>query len=205
MGYFVVFQPFKNGKPYGNWEVFADGFSGSAENTASGHATRRPCGLAQGQDGSLYISDDKKGAIYKITYNENRITQNLESSKPKTVIKDDDKISDKTNKINAAGSRLYSSYCAVCHMDDGTGVTNLNAPLKKSSNVMGEKSKLIKTLLNGLKGGKLDGEMYSNAMPSHRFLTDNEIADVLTYVRNSFGNKASSVSPEEVAALRKIK
>jgi glucose/arabinose dehydrogenase/mono/diheme cytochrome c family protein len=205
MGYFVVFQPFKNGKPYGNWEVFADGFSGSAENTASGKAIRRPCGLAQGPDGSLYISDDKKGAIYKITYDENRITQNLESSKPKTVLKENDKIADKNNKINAEGARIYNSYCAVCHMDDGTGVTNLNAPLKKSSNVMGEKSRLIKTLLNGLKGGKLDGEIYSNAMPSHSFLTDKEIADVLTYVRNSFGNKASAVSPEEVSVFRKIK
>jgi glucose/arabinose dehydrogenase len=67
-GYFVVFQPFKNGKPSGNWEVFADGFSGSAENTASGHAERRPCGLAQGPDGSIYVTDDSKGAIFKISY-----------------------------------------------------------------------------------------------------------------------------------------
>lgn len=67
-GYFVVFQPFKNGKPDGKWEVFADGFSGSPANTADGHAEHRPCGLAQGPDGSLYISDDVKGTIYKITY-----------------------------------------------------------------------------------------------------------------------------------------
>jgi len=70
-GYFVVFQPFKDGKPYGNWEIFADGFSGSAANTASGRAEHRPCGLAQGPDGSLYISDDVKGTIYKITYKNN--------------------------------------------------------------------------------------------------------------------------------------
>lgn len=67
-GYFVVFQPFKNGKPDGQWEVFANGFSGSAENTASGRAERRPCGLAQGPDGSLYVTDDSKGAIFKISY-----------------------------------------------------------------------------------------------------------------------------------------
>ncbi len=67
-GYFVVFQPFKNGKPDGKWEVFADGFSGSAENTAKGSAVRRPCGLAQGPDGSLYVTDDSKGTIYKISY-----------------------------------------------------------------------------------------------------------------------------------------
>ncbi|UOR03515.1 PQQ-dependent sugar dehydrogenase [Hymenobacter aerilatus] len=68
-GYFVVFQPFKNGKPSGNWEVFADNFAGSPEKAASGRADHRPCGLAQGPDGSLYVSDDVKGTIYRIVYN----------------------------------------------------------------------------------------------------------------------------------------
>ncbi len=67
-GFFVVFQPFKNGKPDGKCEVFANGFSGSAANTASGRADHRPCGLAQGPDGSLYVSDDNKGTIYRISY-----------------------------------------------------------------------------------------------------------------------------------------
>ncbi|MDB5029680.1 PQQ-dependent sugar dehydrogenase [Mucilaginibacter sp.] len=67
-GYFVVFQPFKNGKPDGQWEIFANGFSGSQAQTESGRAEHRPCGLAQGADGSLYVSDDSKGTIYKITY-----------------------------------------------------------------------------------------------------------------------------------------
>ncbi len=68
-GYFVVFQPFKNGKPFGEWEVFADNFSGSADKTARGRADHRPCGLAQGKDGSLYVTDDSKGTIYRIIYN----------------------------------------------------------------------------------------------------------------------------------------
>lgn len=67
-GYCVVFQPFKNGKPSGKWEVFADGFAGTAEQKASGRAIHRPCGLAEGPDGSLYVSDDNHGTIYKITY-----------------------------------------------------------------------------------------------------------------------------------------
>jgi len=73
-GYFVVFQPFKNGKPYGDWEIFADNFSGSPAKTAAGagrgptHADHRPCGLAQGPDGSLYVTDDSKGTIYRIIY-----------------------------------------------------------------------------------------------------------------------------------------
>jgi glucose/arabinose dehydrogenase len=68
-GFFVVFQPFKDGKPFGDYEVFADGFTGSPEKTASGRADHKPCGLAQGPDGSLYVSDDVKGTIYRIVYN----------------------------------------------------------------------------------------------------------------------------------------
>jgi glucose/arabinose dehydrogenase len=67
-GYFVVFQPFKNGKPDGNWEVFADNFAGSDDISSPGQALHRPCGLAQGPDGALYVSDDTKGTIYRITY-----------------------------------------------------------------------------------------------------------------------------------------
>jgi glucose/arabinose dehydrogenase len=67
-GFYVVFVPFRNGKPSGKWEVFADGFSGGAKNTASGGALHRPCGLAQGPDGSLYVTDDVKGTVWRITY-----------------------------------------------------------------------------------------------------------------------------------------
>jgi len=67
-GYFVVFQPFKDGKPDGKWEVFADGFAGTQAQKESGNAVHRPCGLAQGPDGSLYVTDDNKGTIFKITY-----------------------------------------------------------------------------------------------------------------------------------------
>jgi glucose/arabinose dehydrogenase len=67
-GFYVVFVPFKNGKPSGKWEIFADGFSGGPKNTASGGALHRPCGLAQGTDGSIYVTDDVKGTVWKISY-----------------------------------------------------------------------------------------------------------------------------------------
>ena len=69
-GYYVVFQPFKDGKPSGDWEVFADNFAGSPEKAAAGRPDHKPCGLAQGPDGSLYVSDDSKGTIYRIVYNQ---------------------------------------------------------------------------------------------------------------------------------------
>lgn len=68
-GYYVAFVPFKNGKPSGDWEVFADGFSGLPKISSPGEAKHRPCGLAQGPDGSLYVTDDSKGMVYRIIYN----------------------------------------------------------------------------------------------------------------------------------------
>ena len=67
-GFFVVFVPFKDGMPSGKWEVFADGFSGFTPGGPTGKAQYRPCGLAQGPDGSLFISDDSNGTIWKVNY-----------------------------------------------------------------------------------------------------------------------------------------
>jgi glucose/arabinose dehydrogenase len=68
-GFFVAFVPFKEGKPSGNWEVFADNFAGGEQFMSPNAAKHRPCGLAEGPDGSLYVSDDQGGTIYKIVYN----------------------------------------------------------------------------------------------------------------------------------------
>ena len=68
-GYYVAFVPFENGKPTGKWEIFANGFSGQEVVNSTRGAAHRPCGLAQGPDGSLYVSDDSKGTIYRIIYN----------------------------------------------------------------------------------------------------------------------------------------
>ena len=71
-GFFVAFLPFENGKATGTWEIFANGFAGTidgAKVTNLRQAKARPCGLAQGPDGSLYVSDDSKGSIFKISYN----------------------------------------------------------------------------------------------------------------------------------------
>jgi glucose/arabinose dehydrogenase len=67
-GYNVVFVPFKNGKPSGNYEIFAQGFTGRESISGSGQAAYRPCGLGQGPDGALFISDSKVGKIWKVVY-----------------------------------------------------------------------------------------------------------------------------------------
>lgn len=67
-GYFVAFVPFKDGKPSGDWEVFAEGFAGGPEIKSPNDALHRPMGLAEGPDGSLYITDSVKGTIWRIIY-----------------------------------------------------------------------------------------------------------------------------------------
>jgi glucose/arabinose dehydrogenase len=67
-GYNVVFVPFKNGMPSGKYEIFADGFAGADAVKGPGQAKHRPTGLAVGPDGSLYVSDDAQGTIWKIVY-----------------------------------------------------------------------------------------------------------------------------------------
>jgi glucose/arabinose dehydrogenase len=67
-GYNVVFVPRENSPAAGEWEVFADGFAGADPVAAPDDALHRPSGLAQGPDGSLYVTDDVGGRIWKISY-----------------------------------------------------------------------------------------------------------------------------------------
>lgn len=105
------------------------------------------------------------------------------------------------------GKKVYETYCLSCHQQDGKGVPRMNPPLVKTKQVLGNKTQLINIVLLGLDEElEINGETYFNPMPSQPFLKDQEIADVLTYVRNSFGNKASLVTTAEVKAARaKIK
>ena len=80
----------------------------------------------------------------------------------------------------------------------------MNPPLAGTEYVLGEKDRLIKIVLQGLNEPiEIKGEIYQNVMASHAFLSDQQIADVLTFVRQSFGNDASAISQEEVQKVRK--
>lgn len=112
-----------------------------------------------------------------------------------------------TGKGNAArGKIIYTKECITCHQADGGGVPGLNPPLAESSWANGDKTRIIRIVLNGMNDRvEIDGEYYSNSMASHKHLTNQQIADVLTYVRTSFGNNASAVSAAEVEAVRNPK
>lgn len=101
------------------------------------------------------------------------------------------------------GQQVFMSTCVTCHQKDGGGVPRLNPPLIKTEYVLGDKTRLINIVLKGLNQPiTIEDEEYTNVMPSFAQLTDQQIADVLTYVRNSFGNKASAVTVAQVKALR---
>ncbi len=106
------------------------------------------------------------------------------------------------------GKTIYLQRCLACHQADGGGVPHLNAPLDGATAVVADdKGKLIRIVLKGMSERvEIDGEYYGNNMASHADLKDQQIADVLTYIRNSWTNKASAVSVAEVKAIRaKIK
>ena len=106
----------------------------------------------------------------------------------------------------AKGKIIYTTYCLSCHQADGGGVPNMNPPLVKTSYVLGDKKKLVTILLKGFNEEvEINGATYSNPMPAFDFLKDEDIANVLSFVRSSFGNKAAPVTPAEVKKQRDSK
>ncbi|MEM7656191.1 MAG: c-type cytochrome [Bacteroidota bacterium] len=102
-----------------------------------------------------------------------------------------------------AGKQVYDTYCIACHMASGNGVPDMNPPLTDPEWIEGDPERLITLTLNGLSGPiEVNGDTYDNIMTPHNFLTDEQIAQVLTYIRNSFGHSASEVLPEQVATIR---
>lgn len=101
-GYVVAFIPFKDGKPTKEWEIFADGFTGSDTLAVMQDARYRPMGLAEGPDGSLYISESKKGKVWRVifqgdtaTFDKSNLTK-MEARKLKSYIKEPDQYTDRT-------------------------------------------------------------------------------------------------------------
>lgn len=105
------------------------------------------------------------------------------------------------------GKKLFETRCLVCHQADGGGVPNMNAPLDGSTNVVGND---IARLVRIVKGGysekvPLDGYYYNNVMTPNPDFKDQDIADVLSYIRTSWSNKASKITVAQVQAAKRKK
>jgi mono/diheme cytochrome c family protein len=101
------------------------------------------------------------------------------------------------------GKAVFTKYCLVCHQADGSGVPGMHPPLTQGSWVGKEPRELVAIMMKGLSGKiEVNGETYNGFMPSQAQLTDEEIADVLSYIRSSFGNNFEPVDASFVKKVR---
>ena len=103
------------------------------------------------------------------------------------------------------GKEVYAMYCQGCHMEDGKGTAGVNPPLAKADYLKKPAKTLINVILKGQSGEVIvNGKKYNAIMVAQDYLTDQQIADVLNYSRNSWGNKIPGIiTPATVKALRK--
>ncbi len=104
----------------------------------------------------------------------------------------------------AAGQALFNGTCSVCHQPTGQGLEGVFPPLAKSDFLMSDLNRAIGILLNGLTGAvTVNGKTFNSVMPPMSQLNDDEIANILSYVRNSWGNQNGAVTSADVSAVRK--
>jgi len=103
----------------------------------------------------------------------------------------------------AVGGKVYSTVCAACHQAEGQGLAGAFPPLAESDYLDGGTGPAIEAVLNGLSGPvTVNGKDYNAVMPNLSYLSDEEVADVVTFVMNSWGNPGGEVSSGEVTAVR---
>jgi nitrite reductase (NO-forming) len=100
------------------------------------------------------------------------------------------------------GKNLYSRSCIACHQADGSGLANAFPPLAQSDYLNADENRAIGIVLRGMSGEiTVNGQKYNSTMPA-QVLNDDEIASVLTFVYNSWGNKGVEITPDMVRAER---
>jgi nitrite reductase (NO-forming) len=103
----------------------------------------------------------------------------------------------------AAGGALYNGTCSVCHQANGDGLPAVFPPLAKSDYLNADIERAIATVLNGRSGAiKVNGKDFNSVMPPMSQLNDDEVAHILTYVLNNWGNPGGQVSAAQVAKVR---
>jgi len=129
----------------------------------------------------------------------------MEKRKLNSNIRTPDEVNDNLYKDKAIpGGQVYNYYCISCHQGNGRGDENRFPPLDGSEWVNGDKKRLIGAVLNGLNIPiEVKGRPYNNLMPQHSFLKDEDIAGVLSYVRQHFNNNPDKITAKDVAEVRK--
>ena len=101
------------------------------------------------------------------------------------------------------GKEIYIAQCMSCHMDHGQGIEEVYPPLAGSDYLMADARRAIRTVVQGLAGEILvNKKTYNLDMVGFPHLSDQEVSDVLNYIRNSWGNKGKAITPDEVSGAR---
>jgi nitrite reductase (NO-forming) len=102
-----------------------------------------------------------------------------------------------------AGQALFAGTCSVCHQANGAGLPGVFPPLAKSDYLAGDPNRAVGVVLHGLSGKvTVNGSEYNSVMPPMNQLNDDEVANIVTYVLNSWGNAGGRVSTDDVKKLR---
>lgn len=189
-GYNICFAPFdERGAPLGTYEVFA---------ANAGPQRFRMGGVAVAPDGSLFVSETDRGRIWRIVYTGDQTTP---VAAPETGAAAHAPTA--TPPVFRAGRTIYEKSCAICHMADGSGAGRMNPGLTSSTIITAPPSALIDIILRGSKASlPKNRPRFANVMPGFPHLEDRQIADLVSYLRSTFGEGASPVSEEDVAKVR---
>jgi len=102
-------------------------------------------------------------------------------------------------KYMIQGKTLYTSYCSNCHQADGTGLGKVYPPLAKADYMLSDLSATICIIKNGMQGEiTVNGVIYDQKMPANNSLTDLEVAEIATYINNSWGNAKGLIPVKDV-------
>nr|WP_082708888.1 copper-containing nitrite reductase [Marinobacterium profundum] len=156
----------------------------------------------KGALGTLHVSGAQDTAIYSgkqaegIYRPEGTTVQQLDRVKPQTPL-----ATNLSEQIRF-GERLYQQNCAACHQPQGQGIATAFPPLAQSDYLNADTSRAIDIVLQGLKGRiEVNGKTYNNEMPAQR-LNDADIANILTFILNSWNNAGGQISDAQVQARR---
>jgi nitrite reductase (NO-forming) len=147
-----------------------------------------------GPEDKLVYSGKEVDEVYLAEYSERAL-------EAKRAAEDAD--GDRPEARLSRGKVVYQGTCSTCHQAEGQGLAGVFPLLAKSDFLMADKERSIHAVLAGLSGPiTVNGQPFNNVMPAWAHLTDHEIANVLSYVRSSFGNSGEPVTDAEVAKVR---
>lgn len=157
----------------------------------------------KGALGMIQVTGEENESIYSgkqsdtVYLPEGSATQSINADKKAPVVK----AANKEDRIKL-GKGVYEANCLACHQPDGKGIPKAFPPLAKSDYLNADVTRGIQAILKGLTGEiTVNGEQYNSVMPAVA-LNDEQIANVLTYVLNNWGNNKAEVTPEQVAKQR---